>query len=97
MTIDRCWWGLLTASLLLTPLAAGEASGGSGGEAAAAGQPIVTAYPSIQAAVDAHPGQIVYVPAGDYPLQEPIRIRHAQLRALRPRTTGPVQSGCRRH
>lgn len=35
----------------------------------------VTAYPSIQAALDANPGRMLFVPAGDYPITEKIRIR----------------------
>jgi hypothetical protein len=40
-------------------------------------QPSVAAYPSIQAALNANPGQVVWVPAGDYPLSEAIVIRHS--------------------
>ncbi len=36
--------------------------------------PSVTAYPSIQAAIDANPGRMVYVPAGDHPISTKIRI-----------------------
>ena len=32
-------------------------------------------YPSIQAALDANPGRMVFVPSGDYPLTEKIRVR----------------------
>jgi len=35
----------------------------------------VTAYPSIQAALDANPNRMIFVPAGDYPITEKIRIR----------------------
>ncbi|GEP43661.1 right-handed parallel beta-helix repeat-containing protein [Brevifollis gellanilyticus] len=35
----------------------------------------VTAYPSIQAALDANPGRMLFVPAGDYPITEKIRVR----------------------
>lgn len=35
----------------------------------------VAAYPSIQAALDANPGRMLFVPAGDYPITEKIRIR----------------------
>jgi len=35
----------------------------------------VTAYPSIQAALDANPNRMLFVPAGDYPITEKIRIR----------------------
>ncbi len=40
-------------------------------------QPSVAPYPSIQAALDANPGRVVWVPAGDYPLSEAIVIRHS--------------------
>lgn len=32
-------------------------------------------YASIQAAIDAHPGRMIYVPPGDYPIAEMIRLR----------------------
>jgi len=35
----------------------------------------VANYPSIQAALDANPGRMIFVPAGDYPITEKIRIR----------------------
>ncbi len=35
----------------------------------------VSAYPSIQAALDANPSRMLFVPAGDYPITEKIRIR----------------------
>lgn len=35
----------------------------------------VTSYPSIQAALDANPGRMIFLPAGDYPITEKIRIR----------------------
>ncbi len=35
----------------------------------------VTAYPSIQAALDANPNRMLQVPAGDYPITEKIRVR----------------------
>ncbi len=35
----------------------------------------VTAYASIQAALDANPGRMLFVPAGDYPITEKIRLR----------------------
>jgi hypothetical protein len=35
----------------------------------------VTAYTSIQAALDTNPNRMIFVPAGDYPIQEKIRIR----------------------
>lgn len=35
----------------------------------------VTAYPSIQEALNANPGRMLFVPAGDYRLREKIRIR----------------------
>ena len=34
----------------------------------------VADYPSIQAALDANPNRILFVPAGDHPITEPIRI-----------------------
>jgi hypothetical protein len=42
---------------------------------ASAAELSVTAYPSIQAALDANPNQMIFVPAGDYPITEKIRIR----------------------
>jgi hypothetical protein len=42
---------------------------------ASAAELSVTAYPSIQAALDANPNRMIFVPAGDYPIQEKIRIR----------------------
>jgi len=41
----------------------------------AAPGPDASAYPSIQAALDANPGRLVFVPAGDHLVQEKIRIR----------------------
>ncbi len=35
----------------------------------------VAAHPSIQAALDANPNRMLFVPAGDYPITEKIRIR----------------------
>lgn len=35
-------------------------------------------YPSIQAALDANPGRMIYVPAGDYRIDQPIEIRSSQ-------------------
>lgn len=35
----------------------------------------VAAYPSIQEALDANPNRMLFVPAGDYPITEKIRIR----------------------
>lgn len=57
------WLFLLTAALLAGP------SGGAGME------PSVTAYPSIQAALDANPNRMVFLPAGDYPVTDKIRVR----------------------
>jgi len=37
----------------------------------------VTAFPSIQAALDANPGKMLFVPDGEYSLTDPIRIRHS--------------------
>ncbi len=51
----------LLALILLTHASAAELS--------------VTAYPSIQAALDANPNRMIFVPAGDYPITEKIRIR----------------------
>ncbi|MBL9130929.1 MAG: right-handed parallel beta-helix repeat-containing protein [Verrucomicrobiaceae bacterium] len=42
---------------------------------ASAAELSVTAYPSIQAALDANPNRMLFVPAGDYPIMEKIRIR----------------------
>ena len=42
---------------------------------AAAADLSVTAYPSIQEALNANPGRLIFVPAGDYPITEKIRIR----------------------
>jgi hypothetical protein len=39
--------------------------------------PSAADYPSIQAALDANPGQVVAVPPGDYALGEAIAIRHS--------------------
>lgn len=35
----------------------------------------VSAYPSIQAALDANPNRMLFVPAGDYPISTKIRVR----------------------
>jgi len=40
-----------------------------------AAEPSVADYPSIQAALDANPNRMLFVPAGDWPITEPIRIR----------------------
>lgn len=40
-------------------------------------EPNAADYPSIQAALDANPGAVVWVPPGDHELKEPIRIRQA--------------------
>ena len=42
---------------------------------ASAAELSVAAYPTIQAALDANPNRMVFVPAGDYPITEKIRIR----------------------
>ena len=42
--------------------------------AAPASQPTATDYPSIQEAIDAHPGQMIFVPAGDYLIDKKIYI-----------------------
>ena len=52
---------LLLASLLAISASAAELS--------------VSAYPSIQAALDANPNRMLFVPAGDYPITAKIRIR----------------------
>ena len=41
----------------------------------AAGEVSVSDYVSIQTAIDANPGRVLYVPAGDYEIHEKIRIR----------------------
>ena len=56
-----CGMRLLLAFLLAATAAAAELS--------------VTAYPSIQEALNANPGRLIFVPAGDYPITEKIRIR----------------------
>jgi hypothetical protein len=52
---------LLLASLLAISASAAELS--------------VSAYPTIQAALDANPNRMLFVPAGDYPITAKIRIR----------------------
>lgn len=42
---------------------------------ASAAELSVSSYPSIQAALDANPNRMLFVPAGDYPITERIRIR----------------------
>lgn len=42
---------------------------------AAGSEPSVADYPSIQAALDANPNTVVYVPSGDHPIAEKIRLR----------------------
>ncbi len=42
---------------------------------ASAAELSVTAYPTIQAALDANPNRMIFVPAGDYPITAKIRIR----------------------
>jgi hypothetical protein len=42
-----------------------------------AGALSVSAFPSIQAALDANPGKMLFVPDGEYSLTEPVRIRHS--------------------
>ncbi len=44
--------------------------------AAMAQSPSVTEYDSIQAALDANPGKVVHLPAGDYTITERITIKH---------------------
>ena len=41
------------------------------------GAPSISAYPSIQATIDANPGRMIFVPPGDYPLTKAIEIRHS--------------------
>ena len=43
--------------------------------AAKAGEPSLASYPNIHAALEAHPNQMLFVPAGDHRIQEKIRIR----------------------
>jgi nitrous oxidase accessory protein NosD len=52
---------LLLATLLAISASAAELS--------------VSAYPSIQAALDANPNRMLFIPAGDYPITAKIRIR----------------------
>jgi len=35
----------------------------------------VAAYPDLQAALDAHPGQVLTLPAGDYPISRKLVLR----------------------
>ena len=35
---------------------------------------LATKYPSLQAAIDANPGQMIYVPQGEYVLEQPLQI-----------------------
>ncbi len=42
---------------------------------ASAAELSVTAYPSIQAALDANPNRMIFVPAGDYVITDKIRVR----------------------
>ena len=42
---------------------------------ASAAELSVTAYPSIQEALNANPGRMIFVPAGDYPITEKIRVQ----------------------
>jgi hypothetical protein len=55
--------------LLLLPLALTLASTADAAELS------IAAYPSIQAALDANPNRVLFVPAGDYPITDAIRIR----------------------
>lgn len=41
----------------------------------AASGPSAADYPSIQAALDANPGKMIFVPAGDYPITQKLRLR----------------------
>lgn len=56
---------LILALLLWLTLAASHAASG----------PSVANYDSIQAALDANRGRLVFVPAGDYPITEKLRVR----------------------
>ena len=42
---------------------------------ASAAELSVTAFPSIQAALDANPGRMIFVPSGEYSISEKIRVR----------------------
>ena len=42
---------------------------------ASAAELSVSSYPSIQAALDANPNRMIFVPAGDFPITEKIRVR----------------------
>ncbi len=46
--------------------------------ASAAAEPSVASFPSIQAALDANPGAMVYVPPGDYRIQSKLRLRSSR-------------------
>jgi hypothetical protein len=59
---------MLRSLLPLLVLAAVKAS-------AAAGSRSIADYPSIQAALDANPGKVMHVPAGDHVVTEKIRLR----------------------
>lgn len=54
---------VFTTTLLITPLARVQPAELS-----------VAAYSTIQAAIDANPGRMVFVPAGDYPITDKIRM-----------------------
>lgn len=64
----RLFSPLLSLPLLLGGLLHGQA-------AAAVPELSVAGYPSIQAALDANPNRMLFVPAGDYVIQAKIRIR----------------------
>jgi len=58
---------LLGAIVLATPAVAEDRGG-----------PIAVGdFPSLQAALDAHPGQALHVPAGDYAIDAPLVLRHS--------------------
>lgn len=58
--------------------------------------PNVTSYPSLQAAIDANPGQMLFVPSGDYRLTRAVEIRQAGSgfygfgRLIRENTNAPI-------
>jgi len=60
----RCAVVILTAALLLNPSAEVQPAGLS-----------VADYATLQMAIDANPGRLLFVPAGDYEITEKIRIR----------------------
>src|SRR3954469_19020076 len=57
--------------VLLPVLMTGFGVAGGG----AAEGPSAAAYDTIQAAIDANPGRMILVPAGDYPIDRKLRLR----------------------